>query len=71
MIMDVSVASRIRVLRQPGDRAFLSTATFCKGERLRIIQNPMAHLSPKVLYRQVQYLVDEKDWQKTGEEVEI
>lgn len=47
MIMDVSVASRIRVLRQPGDRAFLSTATFCKGERLRIIQNPMAHLPPK------------------------
>lgn len=37
--------------------------------RLHMIQNPMAHLSPEVLYRQVQYLVDQKDWQNEGEEV--
>jgi hypothetical protein len=69
----VLTAPEVDKLRQLGDRAFLYIVTFCKGERprLRIIQNPMAHLSPEALYRQVQYLVDEKDWQTTGEEVEI
>jgi superfamily II DNA or RNA helicase len=58
-------------LRQLGDRAYLYVVTFCKGERprLRIIQDPMAHLTPEMLYRQVQYLVDEQDWRGEGEEV--
>ena len=58
-------------LRQLGDRAFLYIVTHCKGERprLRIIQNPMAQLTPQMLYRQVQYLVSENDWQQRGEEV--
>jgi superfamily II DNA or RNA helicase len=60
-------------LRQLGERAFLYIVTFCKGEkpRLRIIQNPMAYLTPEVLYRQVQFLVEEEQWAKFGEEVEV
>ena len=60
-------------LRQLGERAYLYIVTFCKGEkpRLRIIQNPMAYLTPEVLYRQVQFLVEEEDWAKFGEEVEV
>jgi hypothetical protein len=58
-------------LRQLAERAFLYVATFCNGERprLRIIQNPMAELSPEMLYRQVQFFVDEDDWRTKGEEV--
>jgi hypothetical protein len=60
-------------LRQLGDRTFLYIVTDCKGERprLRIIQNPMARLTPEALYRQVQFWVDEKDWQAAGEAVEV
>lgn len=59
-------------LRQLGDRAWLYIVTFCKGERpkLRIIQNPIAHLNPEMLYRQVQFLVEEDDWTAHGEEVQ-
>jgi hypothetical protein len=39
--------------------------------RLRIIQNPMAHLSPEVLYRQAQFIVKETDWSTQGEETNI
>lgn len=58
-------------LRQLGDRAFLYIVTFCKNERprLRIIQNPMSQLTPEMLYRQVQFLVEESDWKAKGEEV--
>lgn len=64
-------APEVDKLRQLGDRAYLYVVTFCKGERphLRIIQDPMAHLTPEMLYRQVQYLVDERDWKQEGEEV--
>ena len=60
-------------LRQLGDRAFLYIVTFCKNERprLRIIQNPMALLTPEMLYRQVQFLVEEQDWSSKGEEVAL
>ncbi|MBI2930417.1 MAG: DUF3883 domain-containing protein, partial [Planctomycetes bacterium] len=59
-------------LRQLGDRAWLYVVTFCKGERPRlcIIQDPMAKLSAELLYRQVQYLVEEKDWRAHGEEIQ-
>lgn len=55
-------------LRQLGERAFLYIVTQCRGEKpsLRIIQDPMSQLSPEMLYRQVQYLVDEKDWKQKG-----
>jgi superfamily II DNA or RNA helicase len=58
-------------LRQLAERAFLYVVTFCKGERprLRIIQNPISLLSPEMLYRQVQFLVEEKDWSSKGEEI--
>jgi hypothetical protein len=60
-------------LRQLGERAFLYIVTHCKGERprLRIIQNPMTQLTPEVLYRQVQYVVDERDWQQKGRAAEL
>ena len=58
-------------LRQLGDRAFLYIVTFCKDERrrLRIIQNPMSQLTPEMLYRQVQFLIEERDWNTRGEEI--
>jgi superfamily II DNA/RNA helicase len=59
-------------LRQLGERAWLYVVTFCKGERprLRIIQDPISRLKPEMLYRQIQYLVEEGDWARQGEEVE-
>jgi len=59
-------------LRQLADRAFLYVVTFCKGDkpRLRIIQDPIAKLNPEMLYRQVQFLVQEADWKAEGQEVE-
>ncbi len=57
-------------LRQLEDRAFLYIVTFCKGEKptLRIIQDPMNSLHPKMLYRQVQFMVDEADWKQYGDD---
>jgi hypothetical protein len=69
----VLTAPEVDKLRQLGDRAFLYIVTFCKGEkpRLRIIQDPMANLHPAMLYRQVQYFVDEADWQQHGDDLEL
>ncbi len=55
-------------LRQLGERAWLYVVTFCKGARprLRIIQDPISRLSPEMLYRQIQYLVEESDWVQHG-----
>jgi predicted GIY-YIG superfamily endonuclease len=39
--------------------------------RLRIIQDPISKLSPEMLYRQIQYLVEEGDWAQQGEEVSV
>jgi hypothetical protein len=59
-------------LRQLGERAWLYVVTFCKGGRpqLRIIQDPISRLNPEMLYRQIQYVVEEKDWCASGEEVQ-
>lgn len=59
-------------LQQLGERAWLYVVTYCKGEksRLRIIQNPFSKLIPEMLYRQVQYFVEENDWARQGREVE-
>ena len=59
-------------LQQLGERAWLYIVTYCKGEqsRLRIIQDPFSTLTPEMLYRQVQYLVEEDDWARQGREVE-
>ena len=58
-------------LRQLADRAWLYIVTFCKQERptLRIIQDPISKLSPEMLYRQVQFLVQQSDWATQGEEI--
>jgi hypothetical protein len=60
-------------LTQLGDRAWLYIVTYCKGQRprLRVIQDPGACLSPEMLYRQVQWLVDEDDWSGKGDEVNV
>lgn len=59
-------------LRQLGERAWLYIVTFCKDERprLRVIQDPISRLNPEMLYRQIQYMVEEGDWSQQGEEVE-
>ena len=59
-------------LHQLGERAWLYVVTYCKGEhsRLRIIQDPFSKLTPEMLYRQVQYFVEEDDWVRQGREVE-
>ncbi len=58
-------------LRQLGCRAWLYIVTFCKNgqPRLRIMQDPLSKLNPEMLYRQVQFLVEESDWARQGEEV--
>ncbi|GEM_PF-6886931 len=38
--------------------------------RPAIIQDPISSLNPEMLYRQIQYLVEEGDWAQQGEEVE-
>ena len=60
-------------LRQLGNRAWLYVITLCRGERprLHIIQDPGARLKPTMLYRQIQYMVDENDWMQQGIEVEL
>ena len=59
-------------LRQLGERAWLYVITFCKGERprLHIIQDPISKLNPEMLYRQIQFLVEEDDWARQGQEIE-
>ncbi|MFZ5625129.1 MAG: DUF3883 domain-containing protein [Gemmatimonadota bacterium] len=58
-------------LRQLGERAWLYVVTFCKGQRprLRIIHDPISRLNPEMLYREIQYLVQETDWTAQGQEV--
>jgi hypothetical protein len=69
----VLTAPEVDKLRQLGDRAFLYIVTFCKGEKpkLKVIQDPMSSLHPKMLYRQVQFMVDEADWKQQGEDQEL
>ena len=66
-------APEVDKLRQLGERAFLYVVTFCKAEkpRLRIIQDPIPQLERENLFRAVQYLVGEENWQAKGEEVPI
>lgn len=50
-------------LRQLGGRAWLYIVTGCKeSPKLHLIQDPVPKLNPAMLYRQVQFLVDEQDW---------
>jgi hypothetical protein len=60
-------------LRQLAGRAWLYIVTFCKADRprLRIIRDPIAHINPEMLYRQVQFLVEQEDWTQHGREVEV
>jgi superfamily II DNA or RNA helicase len=60
-------------LQQLGERAYLYIVTHCKGKqpRLKIIQDPISKLHPEMIYRQVQYLIYENDWNMNGEEVEL
>jgi len=64
-------AAEVDKLRQLEERAYLYVVTSCREQRprLHIIQDPMNRLTPEMLYRQVQYLVDERDWQRQGEEI--
>ena len=57
-------------LRQLGDRAWLYIVTYCKSDqpKLQIVQNPIAKLNPEMLYRQVQFLIPEDDWNLHSEE---
>jgi hypothetical protein len=58
-------------LRQLASRAWLYIVTFCKDEkpRLRIIDDPISKLKPEMLYRQVQFIVEESDWKTKGIEI--
>jgi hypothetical protein len=57
-------------LQQLADRAWLYVVTFCKADKplLRVIQDPIAELTPEMLYRQIQFKVEESDWVAHGEE---
>ena len=69
----VLTGPEIDKLRQLGERAWLYVVSFCKSDqpRLRIIQDPITKLNPEMLYRQVQFIVAEKDWSNKGEERKI
>jgi len=45
---------------------------FCKSEqpRLRIIQGPITKLNHEILYCQVEFIMEEKDWASQGEEID-
>jgi hypothetical protein len=60
-------------LKQLGARAYLYIVTYCRGERpkLRIINDPMRFLSPEMLFRQIQYLVQENDLSRFCENTEL
>jgi len=59
-------------LRQLENRAWLYIVTSCKQEKpkLHIIQDPISKLTPEMLYRQIQFLVEENDWASKGEGIE-
>jgi SNF2 family DNA or RNA helicase len=77
----VLTAPEVDKLRQLGERAFLYVVTFCKPAlsavegsdkpRLRIIQDPIPQLEAENLFRAVQYLVGEENWQAKGEEASL
>jgi len=56
--------------RGAGFRPAETEADKMSAPRLHIIQDPISKLNPEVLYRQIQYLVEEGDWARQGEEVE-
>jgi len=58
-------------LRQLGERAWLYVVTSCKQGTpvLNVIQDPLSKLSPDVLYRQVQFIVSECDWQAVAQPI--
>ena len=69
----ILTAPEVDKLRQLGERAFLYVVTFCKSDkpRLRIIQDPIPQLEAENLFRAVQYLVGEENWQAKGEEASL
>jgi len=60
----VVTAPELGKVRRLGERAWPDLVTSRKGERplLRITQDPTPKLSPEVLHRQLQCLVQEKHW---------
>ncbi|MBI2917636.1 MAG: DUF3883 domain-containing protein [Chloroflexi bacterium] len=60
-------------LEQLESRGWLYIVTLCKDERprLRMIQDPIPNLNPEMLYRNVQFLVDESDWASQGTELQL
>ncbi|MDE2644921.1 MAG: helicase-related protein [Bacteroidota bacterium] len=69
----IITSAELDKLRQLGKRAWLYVITFCKSEqpRLCIIQDPGSKLTPALLFRQIQYMVEESDWGQQGREVEV
>ena len=59
-------------LGQLGQRAWIYVGACRKTERPRprIVQDPVSKLPPELLYRQLQYLVEESDWTGHGGEVD-
>ena len=59
-------------LSQVDEWVCLYIVTYCKGEqsRLRIIQDPFSKPTPKMLYQQAQYYVEEEDRARQGWEVQ-
>ena len=66
LIEGVTVTTRREIRRPLGPEELAQL----KGERprLHIIQNPGAKLTAEMLYKQVQWLVDEANWQAFAEE---
>ena len=60
-------------LRQLAERAWLYVVTDCatSNPHLRAIQDPLKKLTPEMLYRSIQYIVNETDWVGHAQEVHI
>ena len=58
-------------LRQLGERAWLYVVIQCKSNpELNLVEDPGNRLTPTMLYRDVQYLVAERDWKSKATSVE-
>ncbi len=58
------------LLQSSSSSTLVGRGPCCGGDR-DLIPNAISKLNPEMLYRQIQYLVEEGDWASQGEEVSV
>lgn len=68
----ILTGSEVDKLRQLAERAWLYVVTECAtpSPHLRTIQDPLAKLTPEMLYRQIQFVINEDAWRSASNEPE-